>query len=220
LGDVCLTELRADHFARVQLHRNNAFYRFLLHICEICFFALLPDELQGEYHFKDFVRDEIRMRKVFQDFIFNFFRIEQTHFLVSSERLNWDVSYADSEARALLPDMVTDVCLTSSSRKIVIECKFTPNVLQEHWSKMSARSEHLYQIFAYLKHLERRGGVHEHCEGLLLYPTTAHAVDLVFNTQGHTLRVVTLDLRAGWNDIRVQLLNLLNPWKTNAPQSA
>src|SRR4029077_20536403 len=65
----------------------------------------------------------------------------------------------------------TDVCLDSSSRKIVIECKFTSDVLQENWGKLSARSEHLYQLFAYLKHLERRGGVHENCEGLLLYPT-------------------------------------------------
>jgi 5-methylcytosine-specific restriction enzyme subunit McrC len=124
-------------------------------------------------------------------------------------------SYVDQKARALLPEMATDVCLDSSSRKIVIECKFTPNALQENWGKLSARSEHLYQLFAYLKHLERRGGTHEHCEGLLLYPTATHSVDFVFDTQGHTVRVVTLDLREAWNDIKVQLLNLLNPWKTS-----
>jgi len=152
------------------------------------------------------------MRKVFQDFVYNFYRIEQKHFAVSSERLDWDTSYADPEAQALLPDMVTDVCLDSSSRKIVIECKFTPDVLQENWGKLSARSEHLYQLFAYLKHLEPRGGTHEHCEGLLLYPTATRSVDFVFDTQGHTVRVVTLDLREPWADIKVQLLSLLNQW--------
>jgi 5-methylcytosine-specific restriction enzyme subunit McrC len=111
--------------------------------------------------------------------------------------------------------MVTDVCLNSPSRKIVIECKFSPNVPQEHWGKLSARSEHLYQLFAYLKHLEQRGGAQEHCDGLLLYPTTTHPIDFMFDTQGHAVRVVTLDLRGVWSDIRDQLLNLLNPWKAS-----
>jgi hypothetical protein len=75
-------------------------------------------------------------------------------------------------------------------------------------------------IDPYLKHFERRGGVHERCEGLLLYPTAAHPVDFVFSTQGHTVRVVTLDLRAAWTDIKGQLLNLLNPWKVSALPSA
>jgi 5-methylcytosine-specific restriction enzyme subunit McrC len=215
LGDVSLVALRAEYFARVQLNRNNAFYRFLLHVCELCFFALLADERHGEYRFKDFIRDEVRMRKVFQDFVYNFYRIEQEHFTVSSERFDWDTTYVDQKARTLLPEMITDVCLDSSSRKIVIECKFTSDVLQENWGKLSARSEHLYQLIAYLKHLERRGGVHENCEGLLLYPTAAHPVDFIFDTQGHTVRVVTLDLRETWNDIRTRLLNLLNPWNAS-----
>jgi 5-methylcytosine-specific restriction enzyme subunit McrC len=137
LDDVSLIALRAEHFARVQLYRNSAFYRFLLHVCELCFFALLAEEGHGQYRFKDFVRDEVRMRKVFQDFIYNFYRFEQKHFVVSSERIDWDTSYVDGEARALLPEMLTDVCLDSVSRKIVIECKFTPNVLQESWGKLS-----------------------------------------------------------------------------------
>ena len=30
------------------------------------------------------------MRKVFQDFVYNFYRIEQKNFAVSSERVQWD----------------------------------------------------------------------------------------------------------------------------------
>jgi hypothetical protein len=47
----------------------------------------------------------------------------------------------------------------------------------------------------YLKHLEQRGPENEPCEGMLLYPTVSHPVDFVFETQGHVVRVVTLDLR-------------------------
>jgi 5-methylcytosine-specific restriction enzyme subunit McrC len=207
--------LRAEHFARSQLHRNIAFYRFLLHVCELCFFALLAEERHGEYRFKDFVRDEIRMRKVFQEFVYNFYRVEQRHFRVSSERVEWDTRYADPQALSLLPEMLTDVCMDSSSRKIVIECKYTPDVLQERWGKLSGRSAHLYQLFAYLKHLEPRGGPHTHAEGLLLYPTVMHSVDFTFETQGHALRVVTLDLRETWTDIKQKLLSFLDPWKVN-----
>ena len=39
---------------------------------------------------------------------------------------------------------------------------------------------------------------------LLLYPTATHSVDFVFDTHGHTVRVVTLDLREAWTDIKVQ----------------
>lgn len=213
LAEISLIEIRAEHFARVQLHRNNAFYRFLLHVCELCFFALLADEGGTGYRFRDFVRDEARMRRVFQDFVYNFYRLEQRTFSVTSERFSWDTTSATDQAKALLPEMNTDVCLESQSRKIVIECKFTPHTLQENWGKLSARSEHLYQLFAYLKHLERRGGANTHSDGLLLYPTATEAVDLLFDTHGHSLRVVTLDLRRSWNDIKSQLLGLLDPWK-------
>ena len=217
LAEISTIALRAEHFARVQLHRNNAFYRFILHVCELCFFALLAEEERGEYRFKDFSRDEARMRKVFQDFVYNFFRIEQKHFDVSSERLDWDTTYADSDAQELLPEMRTDVCLSSASRKIVVECKFVAEALQEYRGKFSARSDHLYQLFAYLKNFERRGGIHARCEGLLLYPTTTTPLDFVFHAQGHAVRVVTLDLRVSWKDIKEQLLGLLNPWEVSGP---
>jgi 5-methylcytosine-specific restriction enzyme subunit McrC len=218
LEGVALIEIRADHFVRVQLHRNNAFYRFLLHVCELCFHALLADETSGEYRFRDFVRDEERMRKVFQDFVFNFFDVEQHEFKVSSERLEWDVDLLDANAEMLLPDMITDVCLSSASRKIVIECKFTQETLQKNWGKLSVRSEHLYQLFSYLKNLEGRGGINQSCDGLLLYPATSHSVDFAFTIHGHPVRIATLDLTTNWLDIRRRMLSFLEPWKTTPQQ--
>jgi 5-methylcytosine-specific restriction enzyme subunit McrC len=216
LEGVEFIELRADHFLRTQVHRNNAFYRFLLHVCELCFHALLAQEDKGEYRFKDFVRDEDRMRKLFQEFVYNFFDIEQREFKVSSERFNWHTDFADENARRLLPDMITDVSLSSETRKIVIECKFSHETLQKNYNKLSARSEHLYQLFSYLKNLEQREGINTHCDGLLLYPTTKHSVDFMFDAQGHKVRVVTLDLTKEWTEIRNCLLSFLGPWGARA----
>jgi len=204
LDDVSSIAIHAEHFARVQLHRNNAFYRFLLNVCELCFFALLPSERKGNIGLRIFLEMKSECEKCSKILSITFIASNNS---TSRYRVNVSIGIRANAMRklALLPEMVTDVGLNSPSRKIVIECKFTPDALKENWGKLSARSGHLYQLFAYLKHLERRGGAHKHCEGLLLYPRATHSVDFVFDTKGHTVRVVTLDLRAGWTDIKVQL---------------
>ena len=70
----------------------------------------------------------------------------------------------------------------------------------------------MYQLFAYLKQLEGKGGINRHSDGLLLYPTVVNSVDMTFQTQGHTVRVFTVDLRQEWPVIRQTLLGLLQDW--------
>jgi|GEM_PF-3543589 len=42
----------------------------------------------------------------------------------------------------------------------------------------SVHSVHLYQIYAYLRNLERRGGPDAQAEGILLYPAVSQRIDL------------------------------------------
>jgi 5-methylcytosine-specific restriction enzyme subunit McrC len=207
LADITDIKLRREHFRRVQLHRNNQFYGFLLNICELCYTSLLADEETGSWRFIDFERDE-QMRLMFQNFVFNFYRLEQRDFRVSSEQFHWATSEPPTGQVPLLPTMNTDVSLTSRTRKIVVECKFSKEALQAHYGK-TARSEHLYQLYAYLRNLEARGGPDAHCEGLLLYPTVAEPVDFSFTAAGHRIRVYTLNLNRDWQFIREDLLSLL-----------
>lgn len=69
-------QLSAILFARVQLSRNNAFYGFLLNVCEMLYTHVLAREGNGDYKFQDFLRDEARMAALFQDFVTNFYRHE------------------------------------------------------------------------------------------------------------------------------------------------
>jgi 5-methylcytosine-specific restriction enzyme subunit McrC len=209
LGEISLIQLRGDCFGRVQLHRNNRFYRFLLNICELCYGSLLADEASGAWRFMDFERDEQKMRSMFQNFVYNFYRIEQKDFNVSSERFEWSTTDPPTGQVPLLPTMTTDVSLTSANRKIVVECKFSREALQVNWGKTSARSEHLYQLYAYLRNLEHREGPNSHAEGLLLYPTVSQPVDFCFRAAGHNIRVVTLDLNRDWQEIRYDMLALI-----------
>ena len=111
----------------------------------------------------------------------------------------------------MLPDMTTDISLRSVNRTIVIDTKYYESSLQTYREKQSIHSEHLYQIFAYLKNLEVRGGPDKYAEGILLYPTVSQTLDLHYTIQGHTIRVCTIDLSQNWQSIRRHLLRLLVP---------
>jgi 5-methylcytosine-specific restriction enzyme subunit McrC len=208
MADVSAVGLRRDIFRRVQLHSNNSFYRFLLNVCELCYTCLLPDDRAGTWRFMEFERDEVQMRKVFEGFIYNFYRLEQSTYSVSRERFSWNTDEGATEL-PLMPMMETDVSLESSQEKIVIECKFTPQALHVHREKISARSAHLYQLYAYLRNLEGLGGTNSFAQGILLYPTAADSVDFCFHVAGHRVRVFTLNLNRDWNLIAADLLGLI-----------
>ena len=51
--------MNASLFRRIQLHRNNAFYAFLLRVCELVHMSLLPDRSgEGSFWFRDVLSDE------------------------------------------------------------------------------------------------------------------------------------------------------------------
>ena len=72
LSNIKETHLRADLFARVQLHRNNAFYGFLMNVCEMIYNYYLASQKGGDASFRDFFRDEGKMATVFENFVLQF----------------------------------------------------------------------------------------------------------------------------------------------------
>jgi 5-methylcytosine-specific restriction enzyme subunit McrC len=106
--------------------------------------------------------------------------------------------------------METDVTLRSSARTIVVECKYTESIYQQNYFKGKFRSEHLYQLSAYLQNLESGA------EGILLYPTAGVAVDQSYLLHGHRVRVTTLDLNRPWLQVASSLLALLDAPLTGA----
>ena len=198
----------ARDFQRVQLHRNNAFYGFLLHVCELIHASLFPDQRGHGRPFASLAEDETRMSRIFERFVRNFFRREQETFSVSSEHIAWDVTGAPSSTTELLPVMHTDVSLRSGTRTIVVDAKYYGQTLQTRFSHETVRSSHLYQLFAYLKNLERNRGPDALAEGVLIYPKVQRDVDFRTTIQGHPMRAKTLDLMQPWEVVRRDLLSL------------
>jgi 5-methylcytosine-specific restriction enzyme subunit McrC len=217
--EVSVIRLNQLTFRKLQLSRNTAFYDFLMKVCELVQAALLPEENSGRFRFRDILRDEMTMSKVFEDFVYNFYRLEQKDFKVRRERIYWDLnSGSDWSTDMMLPSMLTDVSLRSIDRTLVVDTKYTPRTFQNFRDSETVRSPHLYQIFAYLKNLEAKGGSDVHAEGLLLYPTASEEANLMWEIQGHKIRVYTINLAQDWTDIRSELLELLNsPEAGSAP---
>ncbi|MCZ7555456.1 MAG: hypothetical protein M5R41_03515 [Bacteroidia bacterium] len=198
-------------FSRVVLHRNNLFYDFLLKISQLIFHNLLPAEEQGHYYFLDFINDQVKMRLLFEEFIRNFYRLEQNDWKVDRDTNDWQLDAVTEDSARFLPAMQTDVSLVNRHRRIVIECKFTASHFQQRFaqSKETFRSSHMYQLNAYLQNLHDRYPEQE-IEGILLYPTVRESLRHEFlNKRGQRVRIWSIDLNAPWRQIHEELLGLV-----------
>ena len=188
-------------FHKVQINRNNSFYAFLLNISELIHKNLLINEEAGSLQFKDFLRDERQMARLFEEFIRNFYKIEVPESRVYREDLHWKMS---GEGNTFLPKMQTDISIKLGDRKLIIDAKYYTETLQKYYNTEKIHSQHLYQLFAYLKNQEN-----PQAEGILIYPTTEKSLSLTYNHEGHKIRIETLNLNQDWVGIKEDLIKII-----------
>tara|TARA_B100000315_G_C14501525_1_gene552560 strand:+ start:104 stop:682 length:579 start_codon:yes stop_codon:yes gene_type:complete len=191
----------------VQLHRNNQFYDFLLKVCELVHRHQLVSDAPGASKFAEFDQDRRQMAVLFEAFVRNFLKIH-SEYRVKRENIYWRWKAADDVAAGLLPKMQTDVSLISDTRKIIIDCKYTPEATQHHYGANTLRSSHLYQIFAYLSNLPA-GDLAASCEVMLLYPTIDVPLSATYTDKGQTISIRTINLNQPWQRIHDDLLDLV-----------
>jgi 5-methylcytosine-specific restriction enzyme subunit McrC len=208
-NDVDLIRLTASAFKRVQIHQNNSFYAFITNVCELVYLQGTPNSEQGGIKIRDFSRDEVKMRKVFQDFIFNFYKLNQKKYSVTSERLTWG-AIGDEEALRHLPNMYTDVSLSSQTRKIILDTKYYAEAFQSNWGKQSFHSSHLYQLNTYLDSAQRISNETRRIDGVLLYPATNDEFTFKFELRSHTVTVASIDMRQDSTVLSARILSLLS----------
>jgi 5-methylcytosine-specific restriction enzyme subunit McrC len=203
--------LEASAFARVQLHRNNAYYDLILKIAKLAFDRLLPDPTSQGYAFHDVLRDEAKMARVFEDFVRNFYRAEQSELAVLLLTIRWDAKELSTTGAGRLPHMIADIYLKSAHRRMIIDTKYYARALQQslHGTE-SFQSSNLYQLFAYLKNAAADPEF-ARCGGMLLYPEVNRSMRECFNIQGHPVTVATINLFQPWPAISSELLSLIAP---------
>lgn len=205
--DVQLHDLK-----KVRIHRNNYAYDFLMRICRMIVENAVLDENSGTYQFKDFTRNEKAMAALFEDFVRNFYAKEQQRYRVRREDIQWQVEALYNSPLSLLPKMQTDITLESKDHKLIIDTKYYRQTLSTHYDTEKFHSSNLYQIYSYLKNVEKddRNLNNANCDGMLLYPTTHKEIDASYQMGSHKLRVSTVNLGENWSHIHARLLHLIN----------
>jgi 5-methylcytosine-specific restriction enzyme subunit McrC len=130
----------------------------------------------------------------------------------TGRQFGWPVEAKTSGIDAILPIMKTDIVLEhpETSRRIVIDTKFTSILAQGHYRDGILKSGYLYQLYAYLRSQEGRGDqLADRAAGLLLHPSVGEMIDETAVVQGHAIKFATVDLAASTHEIRAQLLRMV-----------
>ncbi|WP_291720561.1 5-methylcytosine restriction system specificity protein McrC [Bernardetia sp.] len=214
-------ELKSLLFPQVKIHRNNRFYGFVMNVCQIIYENTLPSENkneQGNYTFSDFTRDKRKMNVLFEAFIRNFYKLEQTKYTtVKSEIIKWGFEnnfelqseIGFSESHKYLPRMETDISLENETEKIIIDAKFYQNTMAENYGKEKIFSSNLYQLFSYLLNQEDGSNKTKSATGILLYPTIEKEYNLDYQFKQHKIQIRTLNLNADWREIERRLKQVI-----------
>ena len=201
--------IRNAHFNQVRLHRNNYHYDFLLKVCQILHDNFFIDETAGVYKFKDFLREEKAMARLFEAFVRNFYKLE-SEYSVSRDSISWKFVSESTEALNMLPAMNTDITLRLGTRKIIIDTKYYKEAFQTYFDKQMISSSNLYQLFSYLLNQEDGTELTRNCEGILLYPSIDDDFEHNFQYQNHKIKIKSINLNQDWQMIKTELLQIVN----------
>ena len=227
IPDVTEVELRDDLFSRVQIHRNNADYGFLLDLCRLLARHLFPAARAGTVRFRDFTADDREMGLLFEAFVRGFLRIEHPELGVhpGHRQIEWKETPESGAKR--FPVMQADVYMQGVGGACAIvetKCVSNPFAGVDGGRSDSLRSDHLYQIFAYLANHARSYPDDPLAFGVLLYATAGATFDYRYRVHGHPLWVRSVDLAKPWQTVRADLhhlaLALSEQTRTNAPAVA
>lgn len=202
--------LQRHHFTQVPIHRNNAFYGFLIQICLLIFESSSLDESGEKYQFQDFTRDHQKLARLFEAFVFNFYQREQDRYSIKSPGFTWPFESTVEEHNELLPSMFTDIVLEDEQRIIIIDTKFYSKTMarREDVGSISFKSPNLYQIFAYMQHIPNEKN--KKVEGILLYPDVGNSIHANYLWEDQKLIFKTVDLDQNWQEIEKELFELVN----------
>jgi 5-methylcytosine-specific restriction enzyme subunit McrC len=207
--DIAQIEIQSSLFNKIRLNRNNRFYNIILDVCQMIYENSLPTEESGIWKFMEFTRNDRKMSKLFEAFVRNFYKIEQTEYSVRRETIKWQLSASVSDSYDFLPRMETDISLENKNAKIIIDTKYYQETMVIKYDKERIHSTNLYQLFSYLINQRDQNSVTQTATGILLYPTIDHEYDLHYKYDNHNIYIKTVNLKAHWKEIEKRLKQII-----------
>lgn len=188
----------------VRYNRNNQTYRMLVSICYLVVAGLLQTNTDGTTQLMDFI-DEQRMSRLFEKFLFEYFKKEFPQISISASQIPWVL---DDDMSSMLPIMQSDIMLTYEKKILIIDAKYYSRTTQTFYDSHTLHSSNLYQIFTYVKNkdaqLKEEG---YEVSGMLLYARTDEMIqpDNTYQMSGNEISVSTLDLDCDFSGVAEQL---------------
>ena len=189
----------------------------MLAAAQLAFDLALPTETAGPRNLSSPSRDPQWVWNLYEKAIAGFYDVTLTQRgwrVHPGRQLHWAKGTRTEGIDDILPSMRADTVLdhTASSRRIIIDTKFTSILKPGFHRDQTLASGHIYQIYAYLRSQEGLGDpLADTASGILLYPAVNCSVDESVDIQGHNIRFATVNLDATPREIRHRLLKLIDP---------
>lgn len=206
-------KLTPEALAAIRLTRSTPYYERALYVARLIATRCTPTPDGSGAALSAWELDSRAMGHVFQDAM---------HHLIAHRAPSWQVGagyrhrFVGTE-HPLVPVMETDLELTDRADRAsrwTIECKCTAHPYAV-WYSRKLRSEHLYQVLAYLNNARARGRPSR--GGVLLYGSTERVTPLEVTLDGHALRVHGVDLSGPWQGVEASIDALLADLASASP---
>lgn len=184
----------------LHISRGNQNYRMLMNLCHLILTGLLMTTEEGSYRLMEL--SDKNMNLLYERFILEYYKKHHPYLRPNARTIHWLLEDGPSDH---LPIMQTDTTLQLGDKTLIIDAKYYGHSMRKSFDKHVYHSHNLYQIFSYVKNLDRdqAGKV----SGMLLYAKTSERVtpdeDLVIS--GNKISIKTLDLNQPFQGIKDQL---------------
>lgn len=206
--DVDVIDPSSIRWNRIKYNRNNKTYEMLLNVCYFVLAGMLQTTEKGNYHMAAF-SDE-HMSALYEKFVLEYYRYHHSELNPSASYVEWNLDEGNDEtAIKFLPNMKTDITLKRGEKTLIIDAKYYAHAMQQNFDKYSLHSANMYQIFAYVKNMDKAAtGM---VSGVLLYAKTEEAItpDYKYSIGGNIISALTLDLNKDFNIIKEKLEDLI-----------
>lgn len=185
----------------LQFNKNNQTYQMLIFVCYLILKGLLQTTSSGNVKIMTFL-DEQRMYKLYEKFILEYYRKEHPELKVTASQIPWNI---DDGYIEMLPIMQSDIMLKKDDKTLIIDAKYYGQTIQKRYNSNTLHSANLYQIYTYVKNLDRKstGNV----SGMILYAKTDELVfpNNSYIMDGNSISLKTLDLNCDFSELKRQL---------------
>lgn len=180
---------------------GGAEYIMLVNICRFLLDGLLMNAGGGN-KMREWLPDE-KMSTLYEHFLLEYFRKHHACFNACAAHVDWDMD--DVPPDSYMPGMHSDVYLVYGDKTLIIDAKYYKHTMVVNKGKIVYRSDHLYQIYSYVKNADKTNS--GKVAGMLLYAKTDEAVtpDSDYIIGGNVISVKTLDLSQHFDRIKTQL---------------